>query len=35
MKYNFDIIIDRRNTSCIKWDCNEQVTTNVGGRYGL
>lgn len=25
MKYNFDKIIDRRNTSSVKWDCNEQV----------
>ncbi|MEZ5083979.1 MAG: hypothetical protein R2750_11105 [Bacteroidales bacterium] len=24
MKYNFDEIIDRKNTSCVKWDFAEQ-----------
>ncbi|WP_315120694.1 MalY/PatB family protein [uncultured Clostridium sp.] len=25
MKYNFDEIIDRRNTDCVKWDCNKKA----------
>ena len=33
-RYNFDQMIDRRNTDCVKYD-GLQAVADVGGRYGF
>jgi len=36
-RYNFDQMIDRRNTDCVKYDGLQDVfgCADVGGRYGF
>ena len=38
-RYNFDQMIDRRNTDCVKYDGLQDVfgcaVADVGGRYGF
>lgn len=33
--YDFDTVVDRRNTGSLKWDVAENEPPDVGSRYGF